>query len=283
MRSEKNIALLVNPTKENDKAVRVANHLTILLTKKEIAHKVFATEWPSSLNGFTEVWVSGGDGTLNWFVNQYPDADLPIATFPGGSGNDFHWILYGEGSVDDHFERVLHAQPRKVDAGICNGRLFVNGVGIGFDGAIVKDLLGKRKMAGKASYLLSILKHIVGYTEKFCSIQMAGESISQPCFMISVANGRRFGGGFLVTPLASTTDARLDLNIVGRIPPLKRIKYLPVIERGEHLTLPFVQYRQDVHVQIASPEKLHAHIDGEYLYAGNFDISILPGRFSFLC
>jgi diacylglycerol kinase (ATP) len=74
----------------------------------------------------------------------------------------------------------------------------------------------------------------------------------------------------------------LDINIVGRIPPLKRIKYLPVMEKGEHLELPFIQYRNADSVIIQAKEKLHAHIDGEYIYEERFDIRILPGRFSFL-
>jgi diacylglycerol kinase family enzyme len=155
-------------------------------------------------------------------------------------------------------------------------------VGIGFDGSIVKDLLGKMKLAGKGSYLLSILKNIIGYQEKPCTLQMPDETISQDCFMISVANARRYGGGFHVAPKASLIDGLLDINIVGKISPLKRMRYLPVIEKGEHLELPFVQYRHTHRIKILSEVILHAHMDGEYISDKNFEIEVLPKRFSFI-
>ena len=249
----------------------------------DISHKVFISTWPETFDSFTEVWIVGGDGTMNWFINQYPSIQLPLALFGGGSGNDFHWMLYGDQPVEQQVEYVLQGTSQLIDAGICNEHFFLNGVGIGFDGAIVHDLLGKKKLAGKASYLLSILKQIVGYHEKPCVLQMPDETIKQDCFMISVANGKRYGGGFHVTPGAILTDGLLDINIVGKISPIKRMKYLPVIEKGEHLNLEFIQYRQANKITIRSATKLHAHLDGEYLFADVFDIEVLPKRFSFIC
>jgi diacylglycerol kinase (ATP) len=279
---EKHIALVCNPTRENEKALRIANDIGILLSGIDIRHKFFTTTWPENFDDFTEVWIVGGDGTINWFVNLYPNIQLPLALFGGGSGNDFHWMLYGEKMPEQQVDYVLKASPTPVDAGICNGKLFLNGVGIGFDGAIVHDLLGKKKLAGKASYLLSILKQIVSYHEKTCTLQMPSETITQDCFMISIANGKRYGGGFQVAPKASFTDGLLDINIVGKISPFKRMKYLPVIEKGEHLNLPFIHYKHVDQITISSSAKLHAHMDGEYLQENVFEIQVLPKRFSFL-
>ncbi|HEX2606846.1 MAG TPA: YegS/Rv2252/BmrU family lipid kinase [Flavisolibacter sp.] len=279
---DKHIALVCNPTADNDKAFRMTDSLSLLLTGMNLKHSIYTTYWPKEWEGITEAWIIGGDGTINWFINQYPDFNRPLALFKGGSGNDFHWMLYGEMALEKQVERVLKAVPSAVDAGICNGRMFLNGVGIGFDGAIVHDLVGKKKLAGKASYLLSILKHIVGYQEKHCTIRLPDEVLESDSFMISIANARRYGGGFHVAPRAQLTDGLLDANIVGRISPLKRIQYLPVIEKGQHLELPFITYRQCTAVRITSKMALHAHLDGEYLFDKEFDITVLPKRFTFL-
>lgn len=279
---EKHIAIVCNPTHENKKALRVTGDISLLLSGMDIKHSVFYKLWPLTWDDASEVWIVGGDGTLNRFINQYPDIQLPLSIFAGGSGNDFHWMLYGDKTTEQQVECVLEESPKPVDAGSCNGKLFLNGVGIGFDGAIVKDLLGKKKLAGKASYLLSILKHIVGYDEKLCTLQMPKEIIAEDCFMVSIANASRYGGGFKIAPKASVTDELLDINIVGKISPLKRIKYLPVIEKGDHLNLSFIQYRQVSKIKITSQVKLHAHIDGEYLHNDIFEIEILPKRFSFM-
>ena len=144
------IALLVNPL--HQKALRAANEIVRLLQRKEIEHSVFTTTWPKDWFDFTQAWIVGGDGTLNYFINHYPQFDLPMAIFKGGTGNDFHWMLYGNISLADQVDRVLNASPKAVDAGYCNNHLFLNGIGIGFDGKVVQDLLGKKKWNGKFSY-----------------------------------------------------------------------------------------------------------------------------------
>ncbi len=279
---EKHIALVCNPTRENEKALKLTNSISLLLTGMNIRHDIFIDKWPVTWNSITEAWIFGGDGTLNWFINQYPDFKLPISIFPGGTGNDFHWMLYNELEPEKQVDLILEAKAQPVDAGTCNGQLFMNGVGIGFDGAIVRDMLGKKKLAGTASYLLSILKHIAAYKEKPCLIRMPAETITQDCFLISVANAKRYGGGFNVAPRASITDGLLDLNVVGKISHINRMRFLPVIEKGQHLGLPFVHYAQLNKVSITSPAVLHCHKDGEYYHENNFEIEILPKRFSFL-
>jgi diacylglycerol kinase (ATP) len=279
---EKHIALVCNPTPENEKALRITNSIEVLLSGMDIAHRVFVATWPAGFEEFTEVWIIGGDGTINHFINQYPTIQLPLVLFGGGSGNDFHWMLYKDKMPEQQVEQVLQGSPQSIDAGICNEKLFLNGVGIGFDGAIVHDLLGRKKLAGKASYLLSILKQIVGYHEKPCMLEMPDETIQRDCFMISVANGRRYGGGFHVAPRAVLTDGLLDVNIIGRISPIRRMRYLPVIEKGEHLGLDFIQYKQVSKVTIRSSVPVHAHIDGEYLCSDFFEMEVLPKRFSFI-
>lgn len=277
----KSIALVCNPTFENARALQLADRLALLLKKRGIRFSLFTTYWPQVWDGFTDAWIVGGDGTVNYFINQYPEIKLPLAVFNGGTGNDFHWMLYDDLSTETQVEACLKGNYLMVDAGICNGRLFLNGVGIGFDGAIVKDLLGKKKMAGKASYLLSILKNILRFQETDATVNMDGKIFRQETFMVSVANGKRYGGGFYVAPQASLTDALLDVNIVSQIPALKRIRYLPVIEKGGHVGLPFVQYHHGKEVIIKTAREWPAHIDGEFISSDRFEIRVLSKKFLF--
>jgi diacylglycerol kinase (ATP) len=275
---EKYIALLVNPL--HPKAISVAGELAGLLKQKAIAHCVFTREWPQSWIDVSEAWIVGGDGTLHYFINHYPQFHLPMAIFKGGTGNDFHWLLYGDMTVAQQVDSVLNARPQPVDAGLCNKRLFINGVGIGFDGKVVKDLHNRKK--GKSSYLLTIVKNIFRYKEFLCSVNTENFHWGKKCFMISVANGQRYGGGFQVTPKSLVNDGLLDTNIVGRIHPFFRLKYLPVIEKGRHLNLPFVTYVKSAMVIIKALQELPAHADGEYFFATEFNIECLPARFLFL-
>lgn len=281
--SERRVALVCNPMPlENMKALAVTDRIAKILSDKQCPFSIFTTAWPKVWDNYTEAWVIGGDGTLNHFINQNPDFLLPISIFKGGSGNDFHWMIYGDITVEAQVEKVLYGAPHPVDAGSCNNSLFLNGLGIGFDGAIVKDLVGKRKVAGKASYLLSILKHILRHHEERCDIEADGFLVREDCFMISVANSKRYGGGFNVAPRAVIDDGLLDINIITKISPFKRMQFLPVIEKGEHLSLPFVQYNQVKNVTIKCRNPLPAHLDGEFLMASEFEVRCLKKRFSFL-
>jgi diacylglycerol kinase (ATP) len=279
---EKHVALVCNPTRENAKALKMADQVSLLLSGMNIRHSIFTAYWPDKWDNISEAWIFGGDGTVYYFINQYPEVIIPLSVFPGGTGNDFHWMLYGNMKPEEQVDFILQCSPKQIDGGVCNGKLFLNGVGIGFDGVIVKDLLGKKKLAGKASYVLSILKHIISWHEKACTIEMYPGNISEECFMISIANAKRYGGGFCVAPKASVDDELLDLNIVGHISPVSRIRYLPVIEKGEHIGLPFIQYHQVKKVTISVASDVHAHIDGEYIFNNKFEIEVLPKRFSFL-
>jgi YegS/Rv2252/BmrU family lipid kinase len=279
---KKHIAIVCNPLAGNGKALQVANKIVLLIKNKEISFSLFTAEWPEVWNGITQVWIVGGDGTLNYFINQYPDLKIPLSIFKGGTGNDFHELLYGAINPEEQIEKLLKGSAHFVDAGICNKKLFLNGIGIGFDGAIVKDLISKKKSNGKSAYLISILKNILGYKEKKCSITFDGRTISQDCFMINIANGKAYGGGFKVAPKANIEDGLLDLNIVGEIASFKRFYYIPVIEKGKHLDLPFIQYHHTKKVEINFVEALPAHMDGEFFNSNHFIIECLPKRFSFL-
>ena len=100
--------------------------------------------------------------------------------------------------------------------------------------------------------------------------------------MISIANGKRYGGGFHVTPQSIVDDGMLDVNMVGTIHPLLRLRYLPMIEKGKHINLPFVTYVRTALVIVKAMQELPAHLDGEYYSATEFNMECLPARFLFL-
>ena len=62
---------------------------------------------------------------------------------------------------------------------------------------------------------------------------------------------------------------------------IKRIKYLPVIEKGKHLRLPFIIHQQVEKINIECDRKIFAHVDGELIQSKIFDIKVLPNYFLF--
>ncbi|HVZ97146.1 MAG TPA: YegS/Rv2252/BmrU family lipid kinase [Chitinophagaceae bacterium] len=275
---EKNIAILCNPLAGVGKASRLAVRLANELQNKKISFTIFNKEWPADFTGFSEVWIVGGDGTLNYFVNYYPGIQVPFAVFKGGTGNDFYRLLYKDISLGQQLQLVLHTPSKPIDAGRCNGKYFLNIAGIGFEGSVVQSLNGKKKLPGKTSFYITILKKIFFYRSQYYSISDGNKIYTGNKLMVSVTNGRSAGGGFFISPEARPDDGLLDVILIDKLTPLKRIKYLPVIEKGKHLRLPFVTHFTATRLAIKSDTLMQYHLDGEYGAAHEISIEIVTHK-----
>ena len=169
------------------------------------------------------------------------------------------------------------------DMAVCNKKYFINGVGIGFDGEVVKTMGKKRILPGHLGYLLTVVQKIFLYREKNVEIFVDNIWRTERMFMITVANGSRYGGGFLVAPQSRIDDGELDIVLIKEIAPLKRISYLPKVETGKHLQLSLIEVLQKNKIIIKSSSVLTAHLDGELMESDVFDIKIEPAKISFIC
>lgn len=275
------IAILINPKAGKGKSLRIMLQLQELLSQRSISFQNFTDEWPSNFDGFTDVWIVGGDGTLNYFINHYPNIQLPLALFKGGTGNDFAWKLYGDCSIQQQLEIILSSTPQPVDAAKCNDYLFVNGVGIGFDGAVLKQMKAIRIIGGHLGYYLVVLKTILSFKESSFEIRRNNLYVSEKLLLVMVNNSSRTGGGFHVSPKASVNDGLIDLVFAKPLSVLQRFFYLPKIEKGNHLELPFVQHHTGEQFSIICDKELPAQLDGELIVARSYEFSVLKRHFLF--
>ena len=278
---EKNIAIVCNPKAGVGVASKLSDRISLFLKDAAIKHTIFKTEWPEHFGLFSDVFISGGDGTLNYFFNKYPGIQKPITLFNGGTGNDFFSLLYKNKTFEELIYTGLNEVPKLVDAGKCNERYFINGAGIGFDGAISKAMIGKKKKPGKTSFMTAILKKIFFYSSKTYTITSDEYSGTGKNLLINVMNGNRAGGGFYVSPLSIIDDGYFDVIVVDKLHPFLRLRWLPVIEKGKHLNLSFIKYFKAKKIIITSSQTLQTHLDGEYMEANRLEIEILPAKFLF--
>lgn len=273
----KNIAFLINPLK---KTVDIAAYFswvvqTVKVEKSDWDIVLFTKEWPNDLADFDQVWVMGGDGTFNYFVNKYPSVEIPIALFKGGTGNDFYWKLFGNQSRREHLNAVLAGNTEAFDAGSCNGQIFLNGVGIGIEGEVLKSMESIRYFKGGLGYYLAAIPNLL----RFKSFEIQG---GRKVFLCMVFNSSRAGGGFHFFPKASVQDGLLDVLFCDPIPVLKRLYYMPIIQSGKHVNLPFIEFSQEKAIRIKTNRVLSAQVDGEVQTADEFDFCVLPAKFNFI-
>lgn len=279
--TNRHIAIVCNGKSGKGKPLKLLPLLEAYILQHKFTSQSFTATLPADLSGFTDLIIMGGDGTLNYTLNHFKDIDIPIGMIRCGTGNDFTELLFGHQSMENHFTTAVSGTPKPVDAGICNQKLFLNGVGIGFDGWVVKKLLAKNLFTGKAAYYSTVISLLLFYKEQHVTLTTSNGSTSFPLFMLSAANGKTYGGGFKVAPLASITDGLLDIISVKKISLFNRLRYLPVIEKGKHLDQPlsFLDFEQARELTLNSDQLLQAHLDGEYMVANSFEIKILPAKY----
>ena len=177
---------------------------------------------------------------------------------------------------------ALTAAPRAVDAGKCNEKYFINGVGIGFEGAVAKSLTGKKKKrSGKAAFMGTILRKVFFYNSKKYKASANEYKVEDQKLLISIMNGHRAGGGFHIAPSSAIDDGLFDVVMVDKLHPFLRLRWLPVIEKGKHLGLPFIKHFRTKRLIITSEELMDTHLDGEYYSAKRLEIELLPARYLF--
>jgi YegS/Rv2252/BmrU family lipid kinase len=279
----KSVAILANPRAGTGKATDLSGWLQDQLKQKNISSTIFTNEWPTTtlLDQFTDCWIIGGDGTINYFINHYSNCKLPLALFNGGTGNDFAWKLYGNLNDPQKLNLILNSSPKLIDAAKVNDRLYINCLGVGFDGEVLQSMKAIRFIGGHYGYLLAVIYKLFGFRESTISITSETEKWEAPFLLAMVVNSSRAGGGFYIAPPAEVNDGLLNMVLCQKLPLWKRLWYLPIIKSGKHLALPFVIPRLVKKINIRSQKELPIQMDGELFFANNLEIQVLPNQFLF--
>ena len=229
--------------------------------------------------GFRRIVAMGGDGTVNEVVNGLLGRDAVLAVIPAGTGNDFIRMLGIPADPFAALSTVTGGRERTMDLGrVADDRCFVNGMGIGIDAQVARDVLQMKRLRGAAAYVSAAVKEIFRFKAFPAMIESADWRLDVPCLSLGVANGKYAGGGFKLAPEADIIDGMIDVSAIEDYSKLERLVRLPKVRAGKHLQWRKVHYRQLTEVTIASPSKLIAHIDGEpyRLPSDSFGVRALP-------
>jgi YegS/Rv2252/BmrU family lipid kinase len=257
----------------------------IVLTAKRGDAAVMAAKYASL--GYRYIIGIGGDGTFNEIGSALVNMKNVITgLIPAGTGNDFIQILgFPDRFAEKDWNNFFMAETIAMDAGNCNGLYFFNGMGLGFDAAVAAENYtppGEVKSGGKYKYIWHILKTILFYNERRMRTINNGELKEIDCFMNTVANGRRFAGGFLITPEAIANDSLLDVCLVERISVPRRLRILTMVPKGTHTGDIKVHYYKTDSLRLEFDEKVPFHLDGELHFSESFDIRVISSSLNII-
>ncbi len=281
---------IVNPIAGNGFASSIVPKLREMIEKHNVDAEIVFTERRGHATelseqymkkGFKNIIAVGGDGTFNEMARPLiNNKDITTGIIPAGTGNDFIQILgfpdrFGEKEWDIFFNKDVI----QMDAGSCNGMIFLNGMGLGFDAQVAAENYtepGKVKRGSKYKYIWHIIKTLLFFREKKMTVIDSSGRHETDCFINTIAVGRRFAGGFFLTPNAIANDGLLDVCMIKKLSLPERFAILLKVPEGKHTADRRVNYYQTNGINLEFPEVVPFHVDGELNFSDKFDVTVLP-------
>jgi len=241
--------ILHNPLTKNKKSRRtirrVVNHfkrrgipfrLKSLLKIENIEH--YIKHSPED----TKFLLLGGDGTINTFINQTYNLHMlqEIFLMGVGSGNDFLRSLRKQAPKHQTIMRSFFDN---------KSRFFINGSGMGMDGAIAHRV-NKMKRTNRLNYFISALRTFAKFKPKYMEVEIDGTMHTfNKAYLINANAGEFIGGGMRLTPEANLENDYLEILVVHSIPRFlifliflsvyfgvhSRLRKYVFIARGKHV------------------------------------------------
>jgi len=250
--------------------------------------------------GADVVVAAGGDGTWSNVADRVVASgreDVSFAVLPNGTGNDFGRNLGFDPADAAEAVRVLAAgHTRRVDVGRLDtlsasehvpdrmeSRHFLNLVGFGFDIAVIDAAAGARFLKGELLYKITALQQLFRFPGVELGVESsAGVAREGHHLMLTVSNGRYFGGGFPIAPAARVDDGRLHACMIRDAAPLTRLKLFNLAEKGRHVTSSRVEILDDAAFRLTFDTPPRFEMDGDVRQAAEsvLDIRVLPAALS---
>ena len=283
---------ITNPISGNGDGEKIVPTLKQKIEEYNINGEIVMTEYHGHASELAEKYASsgydyiitvGGDGTMNEVGKVLLDKkDIVTGIIPAGTGNDFIQILgFPNRFEDKHWKIFFQQNIISMDYGTCNGIPFLNGMGLGFDAEVAaKNYVapGEVKKGGKGKYIKQILSTLFFFKEYNVLIKANGKEEETDCFINTISNGRRYAGGFFLTPLAFANDGLLDVCMIKKIGILKRLNILLKVTKGAHTTDKRVNYYTTKSIEVEFKKEVPFHVDGELYYGTKFNVEIFPKK-----
>ncbi len=233
-------------------------------------------------------YACGGDGTINEVANGILGFDNAAMTcIPIGTGNDFLRNFGEDAPKFADAENLWDGPQFPLDVIDVGGRVALTIACSGIDARIGRDVHKYSEtpfLDGKSSYVVSLIANFI--FKKLTShwtIELDGEVAEGDYAVVSVCNGRYYGGGFMPMPEARMDDGIMNVMVVAKISKLQFLKFVGLYSKGEYRKVPQIAhgYTPKV-VRIRSEhEDIVTCLDGESMVSSDVTIRLSDKRLNF--
>ena len=258
-----------------------------ILTKKQ-GH---ATELAKKLRETGEAlrfYACGGDGTVNEVANGiigYDNAAMTV--IPVGTGNDF---LKNFGDDMEKFrdaENLWDGPQFPMDAIDVNGRVALTIACSGIDARVARDVHKYSEsplLDGKGSYIYSLaVNFLFKGIGTHWTITLDDVTTEGDWSLVSVCNGRYYGGGFMPVAEARMDDGVLNTLVVREVNRRTFLKFVGPYSRGEYAKFPEYAHcscPKVVHIHSEKPDIVTC-LDGESVVNSDVTIKLHDKKLNF--
>ncbi|MCA9508719.1 MAG: YegS/Rv2252/BmrU family lipid kinase [Myxococcales bacterium] len=236
---KKSLAFIINPASAFGKTKKKIKAILKEVKEQRSDAEIFETYHPlhaisltkeALKNGSERIVVVGGDGTLNEVVNGFFDQNgelinknASLAIIPSGSGSDFVRNLPQKENLSEAVDFAINGQESLCDVGFIEAkdansknisRYFINVSSIGLSGLVAGFMrTTTRKFGPTAAYFMSTVKAIKALEPQTIVIsdEHGVENMIPNCSLVSFANGKFYGSGMKIAPMAKLDDGLFDV------------------------------------------------------------------------
>lgn len=269
------ILFIINPVAGGGKAKKLEPQINEYMKDIKLEYCIQMTRKPKDAiemaklgikEGYNTIVAVGGDGTVNEVaigIMELGHGTLGI--IPSGTGNDLARTLEIPFDIKAALDVIIKGNRKKIDIGIVNNNLFLNIARIGLDSEVVKNTEKiKKRIRTRFAYLVGIINTLFSFKGKKVMLEIDDHLMDKDISLVAVGNGKYYGGGLKILPMAIAEDGYFHVIVVNKTPMLKLLFLFPSIFSGQH-----IRFKKDVEIfkakkiRIITEDKTYLNVDGE--------------------
>lgn len=266
---------IVNPESAKGNAMKIIGNIEKVCKQEHIEYEVCYTLAQGDATRLAQsykdeeniIYAVGGDGTLSEVLNGVIGTKNKLGIIPAGSGNDFYRTI-----------KELGKKEIKTDVGVINGKYFLNIACVGIDAEVANNvpLMKKKNIKVKNLYTASILYTFTHFKFKQIHFKSQEKDEKGNFTILSICNGRYYGGGYNISPKASLEDNYFDVYYINKLRLPSIINLLLKLKKGKLEQDKRTNHFKTNNITVTSEEPIRFNVDGETIENTKFEIKIIP-------